>query len=102
MAIQMAKCSGLAAENKAIKNIQKSHMKDKLSKRYIALENIEIDFVWDEHDVVDVDKLWETGYAIDFIAAEFERPINDVFALLWDRLEHGFIQERPGGIYGRS
>jgi hypothetical protein len=98
----MAKCSGLAAENRAIKNIQKSHMKEKLSYRYIALENIEIDFVWDERDVVSVDMLWEKGYAIDFIAAEFNRPINDLFALLWDRLEQGFIQERPGGIYGRS
>lgn len=98
--ILMSKQIGLAADNRAIKNICKLHANTKRSNVYIALENL--DFVWDERDVVDVDKLWEMGYAIDFIAVEFNRPINDVFALLWDRLERGFIQDRPGGIYGRS
>lgn len=90
--------SELVTENRAIEGIHTSHMKNKRVNIYVALESL--DFVWDEKDVVDIEKLWKMGYSIHFISAEFGRSINDVFALLWDRLEKGFIKKRPGGVFG--
>lgn len=65
---------------------------------YIALDHANLD--WRPADVKKVERMWNHGEPIKKIARSVKRPIKDVFILIFDRLELGFIKEREGGIFG--
>jgi hypothetical protein len=65
---------------------------------YIALDHCNLD--WKPKDVHKVEQLWNDGASIEEIAKEIKRPVKDVFCLLYDRAELGFIESRKGGIFG--
>jgi hypothetical protein len=85
-------------EDYTINTLEKKYMTEKRQQIYIALEDV--DFIWCPKEVKDVDAMWNMGLSIEVIADSFERSINDVFVLLWDRLEKGSIKERKGSIWG--
>lgn len=68
-------------------------------KIYVCLESM--DFVWDERDVLEFDRMWSEGLCIFDIARAFQRDPDEVAILVMDRARKGFIQERPGGWMGR-
>ena len=67
---------------------------------YLALEDVEIDFVWDESDVLDFDKAWQDGLSLWDIARAFDRDPDEVLLLALDRIRKGFINKRKNGVYG--
>jgi len=66
---------------------------------YIALEDL--DFIWDEAEVPDIERMWNEGYSIWQIANACMRDPDEVLILIMDRVRKGFIEPRPGGVYGR-
>lgn len=67
---------------------------------YIALDHCDLD--WLPQQVLLVENMWNKGASIEEIAIKVNRPIKEVFILLFDRLELGKISERKGGIFGDS
>lgn len=70
--------------------------------RYVVLENVGVNWVWDEHDVLKFQELWQQGYSICSIAEHFGVEPIDIFLLALDRAEQGFICKRDGGIWGNE
>jgi len=66
---------------------------------YVACEDL--DFVWDEKDVKQFDRMWEEGLSLPDIARAFGRDENEVAILAIDRRMKGYIQAREGGVWGR-
>lgn len=66
---------------------------------YVACENF--DFVWDERDVVEFDRMWNEGLSLYDIAKVFKRDPDEVAILVMDRAKQGFIKRRKGGVQGR-
>lgn len=66
---------------------------------YIACEDL--DFIWREKDVAEVERLWREGYDIRFIAKAVRRNIDEVVLLIMDRARCGEIKRRPTGVFGK-
>lgn len=68
----------------------------------IAGEGIPIEFKWRGKDVKEFVKMWNGGLALDDIARSWpERNPDDVIDLWRHCLYKRWIEDRPGGIYGR-
>lgn len=65
---------------------------------YLACEDL--DFVWDEDEVLEFDRLWHAGASIYEIARHFRRDPDEVVILAIDRARQGFIGPRSGGVWG--
>ncbi|ANB66178.1 hypothetical protein GFC29_3849 (plasmid) [Anoxybacillus sp. B7M1] len=57
--------------------------------KYILFENV--DFYWDQRDVLLFDRLWENGRSIKNIAAHFDRDEDEIALLVIDRARKGRI-----------
>lgn len=66
---------------------------------YIACEDM--DFIWYEQDVIEVERLWREGYDIRFIAATVRRKVDEVAILIMDRSRQGLLRPRPMGVFGK-
>lgn len=66
---------------------------------YIACEDME--FVWREQDVAEVERMWHEGYDIRFIAKAVRRNIDEVVLLIMDRARQGLLMPRPTGVFGK-
>lgn len=66
---------------------------------YIACEDM--DFIWREQDVTEVERLWREGYDIHFIAKAVRRNIDEVVLLIMDRARCGALKRRPTGVFGK-
>lgn len=75
-------------------------LKNERQKIYLVLE--ELDFTWDEHDVVDFRDMWNMGIPISWIASHFKRDIDEVAMLVMDQCRKGKIKPRPNGVHGRE
>lgn len=67
---------------------------------YIACE--QVNFTWSDLDVLQADHMWREGLSIEDMAVAFNRPVNEVFILLLDRLDSGRIKKRRGGMFGNA
>lgn len=65
---------------------------------YIALDHCNLD--WTNQKVNLVEEMWNNGDSIILIAKKVKRPVKEVFILIYDRLELGFIKPRKGSILG--
>lgn len=65
---------------------------------HIALADL--DFSWYPHEVLKVQKMWQTGAHIEDIAEAVNRNCDEVAILLIDLARRGKIQRRRLGIYG--
>jgi hypothetical protein len=66
---------------------------------YIALEDL--DFIWDESEIPDIERMWNAGFSVWDIANACERDADEVAILIMDRVRQGYIEPRKGGIFGR-
>jgi len=66
---------------------------------YIACE--ELNFLWREQDVAEVERLWREGYDIRAIAKAVRRHVDEVTILIMDRARCGEIKRRPTGVFGK-
>jgi len=65
---------------------------------YIALE--ELNFLWDEDDVLKFREMWEEGLSLPDIAKQLKRKKNEVAVLILDQAEEKKIKPRKGGLWG--
>ncbi|WP_342045944.1 helix-turn-helix domain containing protein [Bacillus sp. OTU530] len=65
---------------------------------YIALEDL--NFLWDEDDVLKFREMWEEGLSLPAIAKQLKRKQNEVVVLVLDQAEEGKIKPRRGGLWG--
>lgn len=84
----------------AEQQIQSRYLSESRRKIYTALEDL--NFVWDEQDVVRFDAMWKSGQSIAEIAHELQRDIDDVAVLAMDRNRRYAIRPRLGGVFGNS
>jgi hypothetical protein len=89
-------------ERNSKKYIEANYMKKKSQSIYMALEEEDLDFFWDEKEVLEFDRLWESRMNILDIAAHFDRDPDEVMLLAIDRARKGFIAKRKGGIVGKG
>jgi len=85
----------LFRENKAIASMG-SRWKERRNV-YIALEQLEINYTWDEKEVLEVTKLIEEGMDMEGLAVRFDRPANDLRVLI---LELALLREITQLPYG--
>lgn len=69
---------------------------------YAAFQDFceEVDFIWDEQDVIKFERYWRNGYSITLISKTMNRNILEVALLIIDRSRKGLIFPRPGGLNG--
>jgi len=65
---------------------------------YIALENL--NFLWDEDEIIKFREMWEEGLSLPDIAEAFKRPQKEIAIIIIDQAEEGKIQPRKGGLWG--
>jgi hypothetical protein len=82
------------------KEIEKQHLTTKRNLIYIACEDL--DFVWDEHDLIEFVNDWRNGKSIIEISDKFQREQDECAILILDLARKGLIQKRAGGIFGTS
>jgi hypothetical protein len=67
---------------------------------YIAC--LDWNFGWHWDDVKLVQEMWENNDSGDDIADRVGRPAEEVAILIMDRVNKGYLHERPDGWYGRE
>ncbi|RAL20838.1 helix-turn-helix domain containing protein [Thermoflavimicrobium daqui] len=67
---------------------------------YTALEDL--NFHWDEKEVLQFDQMWQKGVNLWDISRFFNRHIDEVAILAIDRARSGAIQPRQGGAFGQK
>jgi hypothetical protein len=82
------------------KELEKQYLTTKRSLIYIACEDL--DFVWDEHDLIEFVNDWKSGKSIYELSSKFEREQDEVAILIMDLARKGMIHKRAGGIFGTS
>lgn len=65
---------------------------------YFALDYCNLD--WKQNQLVLVEEFWKRGTPLDEIARLVRRPPREVFVLIFDRIDQGYIQQRKGSIFG--
>jgi hypothetical protein len=65
---------------------------------YIALE--QVDFIWSEDDLPRIREAWKEGMSIQHMSKYFKRKPLEVFLIVLDQIEHGYLVKREGGVYG--
>lgn len=64
---------------------------------YIALEDIkDLDFFWDEDDVLEFDRLWDENIPFLEIVDSLNRSLDSVYLLAIDRIIRNKIKIREG------
>lgn len=69
-----------------------------MSDLYFALDYCNLD--WKQNQLVLVEEFWKRGTPLDEIARLVRRPPREVFVLIFDRIDQGYIQQRKGSIFG--
>jgi hypothetical protein len=67
---------------------------------YIALE--EENFIWEDEEIEEFDRLWKNGADIWFLCKHFNRTQTQVAILIMDRHLKGAIKKRKYGLKGGS
>lgn len=81
-------------------NIERRHLTEQRNKIYIACEDL--DFLWDEEQILEVIAMWNMGIPIEYIASSFGREVDEAALLIFDLCRQGKIKPRPGGVFGRG
>jgi hypothetical protein len=89
-------------EKMAIGGIESHLLREKRAYIYTALEDIPVNFHWGLGEVKLLEKLWEEGKSLLFIAKELKRSPVDVVLLIIDRDFKGKIKPRRRGIWGTT
>lgn len=68
----------------------------------IIIANDDINHDWTETQANYAVKFWNDGWDVWDMAKVLKRHVDEVAIFLIDRARKGYIQERPGGVFGRS
>ncbi|WP_052343608.1 hypothetical protein [Bacillus massiliigorillae] len=66
-------------------NLDKRFMKHSRTKLYVMLEDVEIDWYWDEKDVKEFDKSFKRGMNVEELANKFNRSLEEIALMVIDR-----------------
>ncbi|MED0670572.1 hypothetical protein P4S95_10205 [Aneurinibacillus aneurinilyticus] len=83
----------------AAMNIERRHLTEQRNKVYIACEDL--DFLWDEEQILEVIAMWNIGIPIGHIASNFDREVDETALLIFDLCRQRKIEPRPNGVWGR-
>jgi hypothetical protein len=73
----------------------------KIANPYIPFyDDEELEWEWEEKLVFKVDQMWANGNSAEWIAKELKKDPDEVLILLIDRARKGYINKRPGGVFG--
>lgn len=86
-------------ENLTIAAVGNAHMKKRSRKLYIACEDM--NFVWCESEVREIERMWQGGLSIEDMAKSFDRDVDEVAVLIMDLAKQERIKERKNGVFGR-
>ncbi|HDR3494247.1 helix-turn-helix domain-containing protein [Bacillus wiedmannii] len=86
----------LEKENYTMALQQRKYMKKSRRNLYIALE--ELDLVFDESEVIRLQKMWKEDKGILEIAKELGRHQLEIAALIMDQADKNIIKSRPMGL----
>jgi len=86
----------LQKEDYTIVSQQRKYMKKTSRNLYIALE--ELDLVFDESEVIQLQEMWSDNKNIIEIAKELGRHQLEVAALIMDQADKNKIKSRPMGL----
>ncbi|GAB7387398.1 hypothetical protein BSNK01_12340 [Bacillaceae bacterium] len=89
----------LRKDNLRIVRLEEFYMQQSRRNIYVACEDM--DFVWDERDVEEFDRMWQEGFSIWDIARAFNRDPDEVALLAMDRARKRKIKKRKNGVFGR-
>jgi hypothetical protein len=87
---------------RAERKVGEAYMKKTSRNIYMALDDDDLNFYWDEREVMQFDRLWKSEMNILEIAEFFNRDPDEVVVLALDRARKGFIGKRKGGIVGKK
>lgn len=74
------------------------NLKERRTAVYVACEDF--NFFWSERDVAQMEHMWREGLPVSDMAVAFRRDPDEVALLVMDRVRHGYIHKRRGGVYG--
>lgn len=81
--------------------IKIENLLNSINEEYKMFEEFyEVDFIWDEYEVYEFDRMWNFGVSIQKISKKLKRNIIDCVLLLFDRSRKNFINSRDGGLKG--
>lgn len=86
----------LKKENKAIATIGPNWKQRQCL--YIALENLNINFVWEENEVFGVIAQIEEGKDLAYMVDSFKRPANDLRVLIFELALTERVSRLPNGF----
>ncbi|HHB2093631.1 TPA: helix-turn-helix domain-containing protein [Bacillus cereus] len=75
---------------------QKKYMKKSRRNLYIALEDL--DLLFDESEVIQLQEMWKQDKSILEIAKEMGRHQLEIAALIMDQADKNIIKSRPMGL----
>jgi hypothetical protein len=79
----------------------KGSITKKLKNLYIPFyDDEELEWEWEDKLVCVVEQMWANGNSVEWIAKELKKDPDEVLILLIDRARKGYINKRPGGVFG--
>ncbi|WP_153732728.1 helix-turn-helix domain containing protein [Sporosarcina obsidiansis] len=73
----------------------------KQEEAHILLENADVQWYWDGHQVIRFRELWREGASIEDIAEVFGRNLLSTALLVLDQADQGYIKQRDKGLFGK-
>jgi hypothetical protein len=86
----------LKKENKAISSMGPKW--NKTRNIYIAMENLNVNFKWDENEVFGVEAQVNEGKDLEYMVGSFKRPPDDLRVLIFELALLGRIKQLPKGF----
>jgi hypothetical protein len=80
------------------RKIKRTPIREPRKNRVIVCEDL--DFLWDEPELVLLEKMWESGASFERITERFGRDPDEIFLALFHLAREDKISKRRGGFYG--
>lgn len=82
-------------ENRVIKNINEKYLYQRRYNVYIMLEDEDIDWYWDESEIMEFDRMFNEGATVLELSQHFSRPTVEIALLTIDRDLKGMLGADP-------
>lgn len=67
---------------------------------HLLFEDIRVKWQWYESELIRFRELWNEGVGIRELAREFDTNARSIALVVIDQAEQGYIEKRPGGLFG--
>lgn len=78
-------------ESRVIKNAEEKYLYHKRHNLYIMLEDEDVDWYWDESEVIEFDRMFNEGATVLELSQHFCRPTVEIALLTIDRDLKGML-----------